>query len=381
VEAPGKLGFWCHPHDLGPNERPCDATNYTAYQDCKPLERPGLPISCCRWAQLQAGAWRRRPAFPCDLLCPLAVRGPLRRVPPSIFDANNDGLPDNGGRPDQTFDDLRPLAGVSCLLRRPLDRGAGGGPWRWPQRLQLGWTSTPEERATGVGGWHVSIARQTSIASASFLGGGEREYLTRDRCRESGHAGGDGRHHCSVVIFTPVCWAAAGGGRGALPFLARRLFAGKACFERFEGRPCWGWPTGLRRDGTAADPGRHPSHLRCGPHQLGIGAPITPVDGETDTALAVSSAVVNQVYGRRPQSVLPRRSRRRAPSAACHYLRGSMAIWGPLGHGNRTGKRIRGRRATEDHEQRKALTMANSRTLESSRSIWLPVGSGLSPDP
>ncbi|GET44067.1 GH116 family glycosyl hydrolase [Microseira wollei] len=97
------------PHDLGaPNEHPWEKTNYTSYQDCN------------LWKDL-----------PCDfvlqvyryfLLSGSTDTAFLRECWKSIvetltylktFDLDGDGIPENSGAPDQTFDDWR-LQGISA---------------------------------------------------------------------------------------------------------------------------------------------------------------------------------------------------------------------------------------------------------------------------
>ena len=68
----------------------------------------------------------------------------------------------------------------------------------------------------------------------------------------------------------------------------------EACFEKFEGGAL-GVANGLRRDGTPLDPnGTHPLEVWTGIN-FGI-ASYYRLMGETVTALAITSAVVNQVY-------------------------------------------------------------------------------------
>ena len=97
------------PHDLGaPNEHPWEKTNYTSYQDCN------------LWKDL-----------PCDFVlqvyrdfyltgktdyeflkdCWPAIVETLNYL--KTFDLDQDGIPENSGAPDQTFDDWR-LQGISA---------------------------------------------------------------------------------------------------------------------------------------------------------------------------------------------------------------------------------------------------------------------------
>ncbi|MGD1896252.1 MAG: GH116 family glycosyl hydrolase [Phormidesmis sp.] len=97
------------PHDLGaPNENPWAATNYTSYQDCN------------QWKDLSSDfvlqvyrAFQATGSTDIDFLseCWPAVVDTLRYT--KLFDTDGDGLIENSGAPDQTFDDWR-LQGISA---------------------------------------------------------------------------------------------------------------------------------------------------------------------------------------------------------------------------------------------------------------------------
>jgi non-lysosomal glucosylceramidase len=99
----------------------------------------------------------------------------------------------------------------------------------------------------------------------------------------------------------------------------------EACFERFEGGRL-GVANGLRRDGTPLDPnGTHPLEVWTGIN-FGI-ASYYRLMGDTPTALAITSAVVEQVYRGGLQFRTPEAITAVNTFRACHYLR-AMAIWG-----------------------------------------------------
>ena len=108
VEAARKVKA---PHpDLGaPNERPWDATNCTAYQDCNLWKDLASDYVLQVWRTFKLAPNGEDLRFLAECW-PAAVEA-LRYL--KTFDINNDGLPDNGGAPDQTFDDW-PLKGVSA---------------------------------------------------------------------------------------------------------------------------------------------------------------------------------------------------------------------------------------------------------------------------
>ena len=99
----------------------------------------------------------------------------------------------------------------------------------------------------------------------------------------------------------------------------------EACFEAFDGGSL-GVANGLRRDGTPLDPnGTHPLEVWTGIN-FGI-ASYYRLMGDKQTAQAICSAVVEQVYSgglqfRTPEAITAVNTYR-----ACHYLR-AMAIWG-----------------------------------------------------
>ncbi|MEO1208680.1 MAG: GH116 family glycosyl-hydrolase, partial [Cyanobacteria bacterium J06638_20] len=106
--APRKLKG-ATPHDLGaPNEHPFVQTNYTSYQDCN------------QWKDLPSDfviqvyrAYKLTGETDVDFLaeCWPAVTETLKYL--KRFDTDSDGIPENGGAPDQTFDDWQ-LKGVSA---------------------------------------------------------------------------------------------------------------------------------------------------------------------------------------------------------------------------------------------------------------------------
>ena len=106
--APRKLKG-ATPHDLGaPNENPWIATNYTSYQDCN------------QWKDLSSDfvlqvyrVFQETGSTDIDLLaeCWPAVVETLRYT--KLFDTDGDGLIENSGAPDQTFDDWQ-LQGISA---------------------------------------------------------------------------------------------------------------------------------------------------------------------------------------------------------------------------------------------------------------------------
>ncbi len=97
------------PHDLGaPNEHPWEKTNYTSYQDCNLWK--DLPSD---FVLLVYRNFVLTGSADTEFLaeCWPAVVAALNYL--KSFDIDSDGIPENSGAPDQTFDDWR-LQGISA---------------------------------------------------------------------------------------------------------------------------------------------------------------------------------------------------------------------------------------------------------------------------
>jgi len=307
VEAPRKVAG-ATPHDLGaPNERPFDATNYTAYQDCNLWKDLASDFVLQVWRTFRLAPTGEDLTFLAQCW-PAAVQA-LRYL--KGFDGNEDGLPDNGGAPDQTFDDW-PLKGVSAycgaLWIAALEAALAMG-----QRLQLelGLETTEEQR--DFGHW----LEQSRANFDRLLWNGEFYAI-------------DAESGTPVVMADQLCGDFYARLLGLPPVVADERAQSslrairEACFERFEGGRL-GVANGLRRDGTPLDPkGTHPLEVWTGIN-FGLAA-YYRLMGDTQTALAIAGAVVEQVYTgglqfRTPEAITAVRTFR-----ACHYLR-PMAIW------------------------------------------------------
>ena len=308
VEADRKVAG-ATPHDLGaPNERPFDATNYTAYQDCNLWKDLASDYVLQVWRTFRLAPTGEDLRFLAECW-PSAVQA-LDYL--KGFDVNNDGLPDNGGAPDQTFDDW-PLQGVSAYCGA-LWIAALEAALAMAQRLQLdlGLDTAAEQRRFGA--W----LEQSRANFDDLLWNGE--YYRIDA--ESG---------TPVVMADQLCGDFYARLLGLPPVVsdARACSTLKAvkeaCFERFEsGR--LGVANGLRRDGSPLEPnGTHPLEVWTGIN-FGL-ASYYRLMGESKTALAICSAVVGQVYSGGLQFRTPEAITAVNTFRACHYLR-AMAIWG-----------------------------------------------------
>ena len=307
VEAARKVAG-ATPHDLGaPNERPWDASNYTAYQDCNLWKDLASDFVLQVWRTFKLAPNGEDLRFLADCW-PAAVQA-LHYL--KTFDVNNDGRPDNGGAPDQTFDDW-PLKGVSAYCGA-LWIAALEAALAMAQQLQLamGLDTATEQRTFG------SWLEQSRANFDALLWNGE--YYNIDA--ESG---------TPVVMADQLCGdfyarllglpAVVADDRARSALQAVR----EACFEGFQGGRL-GVANGLRRDGTPLDPnGTHPLEVWTGIN-FGLAA-YYRLMGEGGTALAITGAVVEQVYSGGLQFRTPEAITAVNTFRACHYLR-AMAIW------------------------------------------------------
>ena len=307
VEAARKVAG-ATPHDLGaPNERPFDATNYTAYQDCNLWKDLASDFVLQVWRTFRLAPNGEDLRFLADCW-PAAVTA-LRYL--KTFDANDDGLPDNGGAPDQTFDDW-PLQGVSAycgaLWIAALEAALAMG-----QRLQL------------------ELGLDTSNEQRQFSDWLERSRANFDDLLWNGeYYRIDAESGTPVVMADQLCGDFYARLLGLPPVVADERAVStlravrEACFEGFEGGRL-GVANGLRRDGTPLDPnGTHPLEVWTGIN-FGLAA-YYRLMGDTKTALAICGSVVGQVYEGGLQFRTPEAITAAHTFRACHYLR-AMAIW------------------------------------------------------
>ena len=307
VEADRKVAG-ATPHDLGaPNEQPWDATNYTAYQDCNLWKDLGSDFVLQVWRTYQLAPDGKDLSFLADCW-PASVQA-LRYL--KTFDINNDGLPDNGGAPDQTFDDWA-LKGVSAycgaLWIAALEAALAMGQ---TLALELGVDTAAEQRDFSQ--W----LQQSRGNFDQLLWNGEFYKI-------------DAESGTPVVMADQLCGDFYARLLGLPPVVSEAnarssLQAIKeACFEGFAGGRL-GVANGLRRDGTPLDPnGTHPLEVWTGIN-FGLAA-YYRLMGETNTAVAITQAVVNQVYAGGLQFRTPEALTGQNTFRACHYLR-AMAIW------------------------------------------------------
>ncbi len=332
--APRKLKG-ATPHDLGaPNEDPWIATNYTSYQDCNQWKDLSSDFVLQVWR-----AFHLTGGSDVDFLadCWPAIVETLAYS--KQFDTDGDGLIENSGAPDQTFDDWR-LQGISAYC---------GGLWigALSAAIAIGETLLQQKRAPGNAAivlaqyrrwWqHGRHAYQKQLWNGSYY-------------RLDTGSGSD------VVMADQLCGQFCTSTMG-LPdvvdqdYIAPALSAiYDACFvkfnayaaqlgpqnQKFEGAQTGhfsaaalgipiGCANGVRPDGSPQNPDdTHQLEVWTGIN-FGLAAFFAKV-GKRAEAMTITQAVVQQIYQHGLQFRTPEAITAVGTFRACHYLR-PMAIW------------------------------------------------------
>jgi len=328
------------PHDLGaPNEQPWEQTNYTSYQDCN------------QWKDLPSDfviqvyrAYRLTGETDLDFLatCWPAVTATLAYL--KGFDQDGDGLPENGGAPDQTFDDWQ-LKGVSAYC---------GGLWMAALTCAIAMAE-------------VLIAAGRAPASAPQHQQQYRHWLAQSRQVYpqqlwNGHYYRlDSGSGSQVVMADQLCgqvWVRLLGLPDLLPaaqvqsaldaiydacFLKFNAYAARQAqpqTQKFAGAQVGnfrsgqlgvpiGAANGVLPDGCPEDPdSTHPLEVWTGIN-FGLATGFAQL-GRVEQALELAAAVVHQIYTYGLQFRTPEAITALGTFRACHYLR-PLAIWGLYG--------------------------------------------------
>ncbi|MEB3357247.1 MAG: GH116 family glycosyl hydrolase [Synechococcales bacterium] len=310
------------PHDLGaPNEHPWEKTNYTAYQDCNLWK----DLAADFVLQVYRGfVWTGKTddAFLAD--CWEAVVRALAYL--KAFDQDGDGIPENSGAPDQTFDDWR-LQGISAYcgglwlaaleaaiaigtrLIRVAQDGLGGG----AGAVELPDVNEVEGAIATYQSW-LQVARPLYHKT---LWNGQYYRLDSD-------SGSD------AVMADQLCgqfYARLLGLPDIVPMDCARSALQKiydACFLKFHDGQ-FGAANGVRPDGSPVNPNdTHPLEVWTGIN-FGLAAFLVQMDMRQE-ALKLTEAVVRQIYENGLQFRTPEAITANGTFRACHYLR-PMAIW------------------------------------------------------
>ncbi|MEQ9355385.1 GH116 family glycosyl hydrolase [Coleofasciculus chthonoplastes] len=305
------------PHDLGAaNEHPWEKTNYTSYQDCN------------QWKDL-----------PCDFVlqvyrtfvftgskdieflaeCWSAIVKALAYL--KTFDLDGDGIPENSGAPDQTFDDWQ-LQGVSAycggLWLAALEAGSAIAQILLDNYTLVSAINLPDPESIQhtLNTYHKWLQQAKPIYQEKLWNG---QYYRLDSESDSDVVMADqlcGQFYAQLLglpdIVPPECTQSA----------LKTVY--ESCFLKFHNAE-FGAANGVKPDGSPEYPdATHPLEVWTGIN-FGLAAFLIQL-GMRDEALKVTESVVRQVYEnglqfRTPEAITPVGTFR-----AGHYLR-AMAIW------------------------------------------------------
>ncbi|MGF1937262.1 MAG: GH116 family glycosyl hydrolase [Nostoc sp. ChiQUE02] len=299
------------PHDLGaPNEHVWQKTNYTSYQDCNLWKDLGSDFVLQVYRDfLLTGA--DDVEFLAD--CWNAIVQTLNYL--KTFDLDGDGIPENSGAPDQTFDDWR-LQGVSAYC---------GGLWLAALEAAIAISDVLLTYQTGN---TAELAAQKSTYEAWLE---QSRPIYDEKLWNGKYYKLDSESGSDVVMADQLC----GQFYARLLDLAdivpsdRALSALKtvydACFLKFCNGE-FGAANGVRPDGSPENPqATHPLEVWTGIN-FGLAAFLVQM-GMKDEALRLTQAVVQQIYDNGLQFRTPEAITATATFRASTYLR-AMAIWG-----------------------------------------------------
>ncbi|MFB2771128.1 GH116 family glycosyl hydrolase [Pelatocladus sp. BLCC-F211] len=301
------------PHDLGaPNEHVWEKTNYTSYQDCNLWKDLGCDFVLQVYRDfLFTGAVDIK--FLAD--CWNAIVETLNYL--KTFDIDKDGIPENSGAPDQTFDDWR-LQGVSAYC---------GGLWLAALEAAIAIcdvliTNCRDREST------EEIKEQKSIYETWLT---QSRPIYEEKLWNGQYYRLDSESGSDVVMADQLCGQFYARLLG-LPDIVQRDRAlsalqtvYNACFLKFH-HGQFGAANGLRPDGSPENPkATHPLEVWTGIN-FGLAAFMVQMDMK-DEAMKLTEAVVRQVYENGLQFRTPEAITAVGTFRASTYLR-AMAIWG-----------------------------------------------------
>jgi non-lysosomal glucosylceramidase len=333
------------PHDLGaPNEHPWEKTNYTSYQDCNLWKDLGSDFVLQVYRDyLYTG--RQDITFLQD--CWPAIVASLEYL--KTFDWDNDGIPENSGAPDQTFDDWR-LQGISAYC---------GGLWiaALEAAIAIGQLLTPSDSpnlAVKLTQFQTWLAQSKPLYQAKLWNG---DYYRLDSDSDSPVVMADqlcGQFYARLLELPDIvpidcaktalqtvydsCFVRFNDYVQRTDWTAAKADAGRS-FESAEILPnlpsidtvvvkpktAIGAANGVRPDGSPDNPNAtHPLEVWTGIN-FGLAAFLVQM-GQRDQAMEISRSVVEQIYDNGLQFRTPEAITATGTFRASHYLR-AMAIW------------------------------------------------------
>jgi non-lysosomal glucosylceramidase len=301
------------PHDLGaPNEHVWEKTNYTSYQDCNLWKDLGSDFVLQIYRdfvmtgstdyEFLAESWT-------------AVVATLHYL--KGFDLDEDGIPENSGAPDQTFDDWR-LQGVSAYC---------GGLWIAALEAAIAIGNVLQQGGANSNSIDAGVTSDIAIFQSWLQ---QARNIYHNALWNGQYYRLDTESGSDVVMADQLCgqfYARLLGLPDVVPpecaeSALRTVY--DACFLRFQDGKL-GAANGLRPDGTAVNPNdTHPLEVWTGIN-FGLAAFLVQI-GMREEALQLTHAVVQQIYENGLQFRTPEAITAAGTFRACHYLR-AMAIW------------------------------------------------------
>ena len=300
------------PHDLGaPNEHPWEKTNYTCYQDCNLWKDLGSDFVLQVY---RAYVFTGKNDIDFLAECWSAIVDTLAYL--KQFDLDNDGMIENSGAPDQTFDDWR-LQGISAycggLWLAALEAAIAIGQIL-SQQYHSELTPTPTEIIPQYQAW-LDTAKpiyQQQLWNGSFYridtGSGSEVVMADQLC---------GQFYTQLLGLDDIVPLDC--AKTALETVYQ------SCFLNFQGGK-FGAANGVKIDGSPSNPkDTHPLEVWTGIN-FGIAAFLVQM-GMREEALKLAETIVQQVYDNGLQFRTPEAITSAGTFRASHYLR-AMAIWG-----------------------------------------------------
>ena len=302
------------PHDLGaPNEHPWEKTNYTSYQDCNLWK--DLP---CDFVLQVYRDFLLTGGTDCEFLqeCWPAIVEALAYL--KTFDEDGDGIPENSGAPDQTFDDWQ-MRGISAYC---------GGLWLAALEAAIAIGEILEDAAPQI----IPNPQAKIALYHSWLLQARPSY--QEKLWNGQYYRLDSESNSEVVMADQLCgqfYAKLLGLPDIVPpecAVSALETVYESCFLKFnEGE--FGAANGVMLNGSPENPNAtHPLEVWTGIN-FGLAAFLVQM-GMEEKAFKLTDTVVKQIYENGLQFRTPEAITAGGTFRASHYLR-AMAIWGIYG--------------------------------------------------
>jgi non-lysosomal glucosylceramidase len=302
------------PHDLGaPNEHPWEKTNYTSYQDCNLWK--DLP---CDFVLQVYRDFLLTGSTDFDFLqeCWPAIVEALAYL--KTFDRDGDGIPENSGAPDQTFDDWQ-MRGISAYC---------GGLWLAALESAIAIASILENSAPEV----IPHPQESIALYQSWLERARPSY--QEKLWNGRYYRLDSESNSEVVMADQLCgqfYAKLLGLPDIVPpecAVSALETVYESCFLKFNDGE-FGAANGVMLNGAPENPNAtHPLEVWTGIN-FGLAAFLVQL-GMEEKAFKLTDAVVQQIYENGLQFRTPEAITAGGTFRASHYLR-AMAIWAIYG--------------------------------------------------